>query len=132
MSVEVRLEGYDLVCEYGPIDTPVTASHEMAGGAKRPCFHAVEPLPKVVLFHREPVMSIGPLMYAHIAPWPCILQRVNDVVTMAFDREGHIGACHRPPRIPFRPKAVYEYRLMPMRWWDEVTAVDELLLGVAL
>lgn len=131
-TIELRLDDLDIVCQYGKIDTPSTAFHGFVGNGSgvRQCFHALKPLPPVVLFGADAILDIGPMPYMHTATWPCILSRHGDLVTMAFDRVGPIGACHRRPRTPFRPMVIQEYRLSPVQWWDEYTPTHTMLLGV--
>ena len=125
-TAEVWVDGDDLRCDWGKIDTPHTLWHDTY---TRPCVHAYEPLPRALLFHKEHILRVGFQPVVYTGPnWPAIVRRNGDIVTMAFDRMGDIRNCHNRPSVPFAPKTSWRYQLLPMRWWDG--PADNVLLGV--
>lgn len=126
--LDVWQDGNELVCPAGRVGKPRTACHE---GWKRMCVHAVEPLPRALLFDKTRILGYGFQPVAYIGShFPAIVSRRGDVVTLAFDRQGETAFCTNRPNIPFTPNASWQYQLHPLRWRDDGDLSDTVLLGV--
>lgn len=128
-AVEVRLQGKDVVCDYGVIQTAPTAHHNRLGNT-RPCFHAVGDMPRCMLFVREFIERYDMQLVAWLGRFPALVSRHGDVVTLGFDKVGPVEDCYSQLQWSDSPRHRWTYELKPLRWWDEHSADDRILLGV--
>jgi hypothetical protein len=127
-AIELRIDGDEFVCDFGMIDAPRTAFHLTYS---RACIHALEPLPRIMLFGKTSVLSytFQPVVYTGHC-WPSIIRRNGDFVTLAVDKIGATEHCANNPTTPLVAAGSWRYRLHQARWWDEDDIADDFLIGV--
>lgn len=58
-----------------------------------------------------------------------IISRISDIVSISFDQIGDIQGCRALPTARI-PENRWQYRLYPMRWWDDDKPLTNVFLGV--